>query len=282
MARPLRIQFPGAVYHVTSRGNGRQAIYLSSSDRRLFLETLNQTAERYRWRCYAWCLMDNHYHLVIETPEANLSSGMRQLNGVYTQLFNRRHGRVGHLFQGRFKAVLVDQDSYLLEVVRYTLLNPVRAGFVKAAGLWPWSSYRAMIGKTIAHDWLVRDPLLSLFSEHHLSAIKAFIRFVREGARQPTLWANLRAQLYLGDEQFVERTRNQIRINGDMAEIPRTQREPRPREIAYFRQTYSERDEGIVRAYATGAYTMNQIARCYNIHYSTVSRVLKRHPGKNA
>jgi len=137
MARPLRIEFPGAVYHVTSRGNARQDIYTCAGDRRLFLQTLGDVSTRYHWRCYAWCLMGNHYHLVVETPIANLSSGMRQLNGVYTQSFNRRYDRVGHLLQGRYKAIIVDREAYLLEAVRYTLLNPVRADIVTAAGQWP-------------------------------------------------------------------------------------------------------------------------------------------------
>ena len=130
MARPLRIEFEGALYHVTSRGNARQHIFLHDSDRKKFFDVLADVVERFQWICHAYCLMDNHYHLVIETPEANLSRGMRQLNGVYTQVFHRRHGRVGHLFQGRYKAILVEKESYLLELAKYVVLNPVRAGLV--------------------------------------------------------------------------------------------------------------------------------------------------------
>ena len=116
MSRPIRIEFPNALYHVTSRGDRREAIFESDDDRLSFLQTLGQVVEQFNWLCYAWCLMDNHYHLLIQTPDGNLSKGMRQLNGVFTQLSNRRHGRVGHLFQGRFKAILVDSDAYLLEL----------------------------------------------------------------------------------------------------------------------------------------------------------------------
>jgi len=126
MARPLRIEFPGAVYHVTSRGNARRKIYRDDEDREAFLATLAWVAERFGWRCHAYCLMDNHFHLLLETPQPNLSRGMRQLNGVYTQSFNRRHRKAGHLFQGRFKAILAEKDSYLLELARYIVLNPVR------------------------------------------------------------------------------------------------------------------------------------------------------------
>ena len=128
MSRPLRIEFAGAVYHVTSRGNGRKPIFRDDVDRRSFLEVLHKVNQRHHWICHAYCLMTNHYHLVIETPEGNLSRGMRQLNGVYTMYFNRRHRTVGHVFQGRFKAILVERESYLLEVCRYVVLNPVRAG----------------------------------------------------------------------------------------------------------------------------------------------------------
>jgi REP element-mobilizing transposase RayT len=130
MARPLRIEFDGALYHVTSRGNDRKAIFKDNHDRDLFLDILAQITVRFRWICHAYCLMNNHYHLVIETPDGNLSKGMRQLNGVYTQAFNKRHRRVGHVFQGRFKGILVQKDSHFLEVCRYVVLNPVRAKMV--------------------------------------------------------------------------------------------------------------------------------------------------------
>src|SRR4030042_6670680 len=140
MARPLRIEFPGAVYHVTSRGNERKAIFRDDQDRKMFLDALVEVARRYNWLCHAYCLMGNH--LLIDTPDGNLSIGMRQLNGICTQRFNKRHGRVGHLFQGRFKAVLVQKDSHLLEACRYVVLNPVRAKGGERPEEWVWSSYR--------------------------------------------------------------------------------------------------------------------------------------------
>lgn len=143
MSRPLRIEFPDALYHVTARGDRRENIFEDDVDRRVFLDTFSQVVTQFNWLCYAWCLMGNHYHLLIQTPDGNLSSGMRQLNGVYTQASNRRHQRVGHVFQGRFKAILVDSDAYLLELARYVVLNPVRAGMVEGAQDWPWSSCRA-------------------------------------------------------------------------------------------------------------------------------------------
>ena len=146
MARPLRIEYLGAVYHLTSRGNARRKIFRDHQDRETFLETLASVVKRYNWLCHAYCLMDNHYHLIIETMDANLSMGMRQLNGVYTQRYNRRDDKPGHVFQGRFKAVLVQKESYLLELSRYVVLNPVRAKMVEDPKDWAWSSYRETCG----------------------------------------------------------------------------------------------------------------------------------------
>ncbi len=150
MARQLRLEFPGALYHLTARGNAREAIYRDEVDRKLFVALLGQEIEQQGWQCYAYCLMDNHYHLLIETPELNLSRGMRRLNQVYTQAYNRRHGRVGHVLQGRFKSIVVDKDPYLLELSRYIVLNPVRAGMTTSVRAWRWSSYRAYGGVCVA------------------------------------------------------------------------------------------------------------------------------------
>ncbi|MCG6896234.1 MAG: transposase [Thiocapsa sp.] len=160
MARALRLEFAGALYQVTARGNERRSIFLGDGDgdRAAFLGVLAQTCERFGWICHAYCLMTNHYHLLVETPDGNLSKGMRQLNGVYTQRVNRSHGRVGHLFQGRFKAILVERESDLLELARSVVLNPVRAGMVPAPGDWPWSSYRATVGAARYRD---RDRALA-------------------------------------------------------------------------------------------------------------------------
>jgi REP element-mobilizing transposase RayT len=139
MARPLRIEYEGAVYHVTSRGNERKPVFKDDGDREVFLDTLHKVNKRYNFLCYAYCLMDNHYHLIIETPDGNLSKGMRQLNGVYTQAFNKRHHRVGYIFQGRYKSILIQKESHLLEVCRYVVLNPVRAKAVNSPEEWRWS-----------------------------------------------------------------------------------------------------------------------------------------------
>jgi putative transposase len=201
MARPLRLEFAGALYHLTSRGDHREEIYLDDQDRRTFLDLLGREILQQRWICYGYCLMDNHYHLLIETPEANLVRGMRRLNGVYTQSFNRRHARVGHVFQGRYKAIIVDKENYLLELCRYIVLNPVRAKIVTTAEKWPWSSYRASAGMSVCPKWLAADKVVSLFS----GRLSSYRRFVSEGIGQESIWQQLNGQIYLGEEEFLRR-----------------------------------------------------------------------------
>ena len=165
MARPLRIVFSGALYHMTSRGDGREDIYLDDDDRNRWLEVLGDVHDRFNWVVHAYCLMSNHYHLIAETPDGNLAQGMRQLNGVFTQRFNRAHQRVGHVFQGRYKSILVERDAYLLELARYVVLNPVRARMVRTADEWPWSSYRATSGLSSAPNWLNVTWTLAAFGQ---------------------------------------------------------------------------------------------------------------------
>ncbi len=178
MSRPLRLEYAGALYHITSRGNERKPIFLEEADFELFLEVLDEVCERFNWVIHSWCQMTNHYHLLLETPDANLSAGMRQLNGVYTVRFNRRYGRVGHLFQGRYKSILVDKSSYLLELNRYIVLNPVRAGMVGHPEDWPWSSYLYTLGRVKSPAWLAIDPTLLLFGQNRQSACERFMYFV--------------------------------------------------------------------------------------------------------
>jgi len=154
---------------------------LSDEDRLRFLENLGDVGERFNWTTHAHCQMTNHYHLVVETPDANLSKGMRQLNGVYTQEFNRTHNRVGHVLQGRYQGILVEKEDYLLELARYVVLNPVRAGMVDSPGQWRWSGYRAMVGEEAAPEWLETHCILAAFGSDESEAITRYARFVAEG-----------------------------------------------------------------------------------------------------
>jgi REP element-mobilizing transposase RayT len=276
MARPLRIEFPGALYHVTSRGNGRDDIFLHDADRHAFLAVLDTVCQRMHWLCYAYCLMSNHYHLVIETPDGNLSHGMRQLNGVYTQRFNRWHSRVGHVFQGRYKAILVDRDAYLLELSRYVVLNPLRAGMVKTPGEWPWSSYRAILGQAPAPPWLARLWLLSQFGRTTGQARQRYAQFVRDGQQQESVWRSLRQQIYLGNDRFVHRMQGHLQDVEVLAEVPKVQRRPSPLALQFYAETHPDKRSAMVAAYRSGGYTMKAVADHFGVHYSTVSRAVRR------
>jgi len=195
MARPIRIEYAGALYHVTSHGDRREDIYLDDKDSLAWLTVFSGVCSRFNWRCHAWCLMDNHYHVVIETIEGNLSQGMRQLNGVFTQRSNRRHKRAGHVFQGRYKAILVQKDSYLLELARYVVLNPVRAGMVSDVQDWQWSSYLEMVGRRPSAKWLETDWVLNHFGDSRDTAIVNYQNFVREGVGLSPVWDGMKRLL---------------------------------------------------------------------------------------
>jgi REP element-mobilizing transposase RayT len=229
------LEFPGAVYHITARGNAREAIVADDVDRARFVEALKREVAQQRWKCHAWCLMDNHYHLLIETPDANLVAGMRRLNQIYTQRFNRRHGRVGHVLQGRYKSILVDKQHHLLELCRYVVLNPVRAGMVRSARAWRWSSYRATAGFAEAPDWLTVDWVLSQFARRRAAAVDAYRRFVQEGVKASAPWEQLHGQIWLGDEQFRERMARLLK-DDKLEGVSRAQRQPaRPDQASVLR-----------------------------------------------
>ena len=280
MARPLRLEFAGALYHVTSRGDRREDIYDSDADRELFLSILGDVCERFNWQCHAYCLMSNHYHLLIETPDANLSKGMRQLNGVYTQSYNRSNDKVGHLFQGRYKAILVEKESYLLELARYIVLNPVRAEMVRSARDWPWSSYRATCGQVVKPDWLNTDWLLASFGKTKGRAIKGYKAFVSQGKGLPSPWSALRNQVFLGTESYLEEMQVLIDTGKELSEIPSSQRRPMPKELDDYKQSNSSRNDAIVSAYESGGYTLKELGEYFGLHYSTVSGVIKDHKSK--
>jgi putative transposase len=276
LARPLRIEFAGALYHVTSRGNARQNIYLNNADRGSWLAVFAKVCERFNWVCYSYCLMNNHYHLFIETPEGNLSQGMRQLNGVYTQRFNRFHNRVGHLYQGRYKAILVQKEAYLLELSRYIVLNPVRARMVNAPQEWPWSNYRATIGLASVEDWLNTTWVLAAFGAKRSQAICQFIDFVSRGESQPSIWNDLNKQIYLGDDKFVEEMLCKISGETNLDEVPRPQKRQNPQPLEAYKNMMNFRDEAIIAAYRSGGYSMKEIAAYFDLHYSSVSKIIKR------
>lgn len=275
MTRPIRIEFSGALYHVTARGNRRENIYDDDIDRNRFLKILGQVITDANWLCYAYCLMDNHYHLVIETPDGNLSKGMRQLNGVFTQTSNRRHARSGHLFQGRYKAILVDSDSYLMELTRYVVLNPVRVGIVDNPGAWPWSSYNAMIGEVATPPWLAKDRLLAQFAAQRKKAVQHYIQFIAQGIGQESIWMHLNRQVFLGDDNFIRRMQEKIKGKSDDINIPQVQRRSPAKPLAEIAKAHKSRDRAIVAAYKTGEYSYQDIGAFFNLHFTTVGNIVR-------
>jgi len=277
MARPIRLEFAGALYHVTARGDRREAIYEDDADREQFVSLLGNVISAFNWRCHAYCLMRNHYHLVVETPDGNLSKGMRQLNGVFTQASNRRHGRTGHLFQGRYKAVLVDDTgSYLLELTRYVVLNPVRAAMVATPGDWPWSSYRVTVGVEDPPAWLQADALLAQFGDRRGEAVDRYIAFVREGIGAESIWRHLNRQVFLGDDRFVARVQARGAARSADLNIPLSQRRPPAPALADIAAAHASRDAAVRAAWASGGYRYQEIANHFGVHLSTVGRAVRR------
>ncbi|MEQ1807165.1 MAG: transposase [Burkholderiaceae bacterium] len=283
MARSLRIEFPGAVYHVTARGDRREPIFADDEDRRSLLRVTAQALARFDGELLAYCLMGNHYHFVLHTRQANLSLMMRHVNGVYTQIFNRRHDKVGHLFQGRFKAILVDREAYLLEVCRYVELNPVRAKLVRKADAWAWSSYRAHVGAEETppwldsaglHGYLLQRPLRS--GADRLRATRMYAELVANAPDQALWDSALRQQIYLGDEDFVQRMQALAEPHKAVdREIPKAQRR-KSLSLAQWLESVQTREAALYRAHTEGGLSMSAIARELGLSVSRVSRLIAR------
>lgn len=233
---------------------------------------LAQVIDRFGWRCHAYCVMDNHYHLLLETPQPNLSRGMRQLNGRYTQAFNRRHRRVGHLFQGRFAAILVEKESHLLELCRYVVLNPVRAKIVTHPRLWAWSSYRGTAGETPGPAWLATNWILTQFGTRRREAQRRYREFVAEGRGGPRPWESLQGQIYLASDEFIA----QHQPDRVLREIPRRQTQAKRPLLREVFQRRGGEARLIAVAYRRYGYRLAEIADHLGVHYATVSRRLKQ------
>jgi putative transposase len=268
VSRQRRLLFPGAVYHVTARGNERQSIFRSRLDRERFLELLAETITRFAWICHGYCELGNHYHLEIETPRPNLPEGMRHLNARYAQEFNLRRQRVGHLLQGRYGAVLVQKDGHLLEMIRYVALNPVRAGLAERAEEWRWSSYPAMLGLAPRPAWLTCDWVLGQFGNDVATARRRLKTFVDDG--RALAGPPIRGGLFLGDDDFVRAA------GGDPArieEVPRAQWQPIRPTLA---ELFATDREALVTAHRTWGYTFREIGELAGRHSSTISRRYRR------
>lgn len=295
MARPLRIEYPGAWYHVMNRVAGRQRV-LDAATHALFLDLLGETCERFSVECHAYCLLDNHYHLLLHTPKAGLGRALRHLNGLFTQRFNRRRHRDGPLFRGRYKAILVEADSYLLALSRYIHRNPLEAGLVKQLDRYPWSSYPAYVGRVPSPGWLrTADVLKRVATRSRVTRYREYVE--REGEDDVTaFYASLRHAPILGGAAFKKLTLRGRRLQAEHAERRRLVRTPSPTEIltTVSREfdvspatlKHAERGRGrrnLPRAVAMylcqqrGGLTLTELAGLFNVgHYATVSVTIRR------
>lgn len=280
MARPLRIEYPGALYHVMARGNAYADIYLEDDDRRAFLKNLAHCFALHNVICHAYCLMDNHYHLLIETPDANLSRVMRDVNGHYTQWFNAKHKRVGHVLQGRYKACVVEKELYLLELVRYIVNNPVAAGMVAHPKDWKWSSYKATVGTVETPVWLDTAFTLKLFSTMRTEATAQFRRFVRERCEKDSPYDDVREGIILGSPQFIDWIwRAQTNGSEEIKELPRNQRivgRPSLEELFRRHMSKEERNATIKIARFRCGYLTTEIAKYAGLDRAVVGRISRQ------
>lgn len=276
MARPPRIELAGAVYHVTVRGADGRAVFVDEADRRTLLDLLGQTMQRFDAQVLAYNLLDEHFHLLLFTRQANLSRLMRHLDGVYTQYFNRRHGDGGPLFQGRFKAIVVDREALLLDVCRYVELNALRLGLVRDVADWPWSSAPAHIGRVEAPPWLDVDGLLGFVLGRPVEGAadrrRAAERYARLLASEPrlALWpGRLRQQIFLGDAAFVARVQA-------LARAKPAAKGARRKPIAWsdWLRSSSSREQALYRAHTEGALSMTALAATLGLSVSRVSRLI--------
>ncbi|HLJ75345.1 MAG TPA: transposase [Thermoanaerobaculia bacterium] len=225
MARPLRIEFPGALFHVFSRGDAKQRIFLDPRDRRLFLDLLGDAVSRFGWILYAYALMPNHFHLMVQLTDETLSKGMHWLNGTYALAFNQRHGKVGHVLQGRFKSPPVEKESYLVQLIRYIVLNPVRANIVARPEDDLWTSYRATLGLAPVPQWLAIDDVLSPFGPDRQLARAAFRDFVNAAVGvDSSFWKELIDRSYVGSEEWRSEMRSRVELKPRSSEYSREQR----------------------------------------------------------
>jgi REP element-mobilizing transposase RayT len=272
MARPQRIEFAGAFYHVSAKGQGGGQLFHDAEDAGQFLTILGQVCRRFDWAVLAYCLLPDHFRLVVETRRPSLSEGMRRLSGLYGQAFNRRHRRHGPVFQGRFKAVLVDRDLYLAEVCREVLRVPVEAGLAAHARDWRWSSCRTTL-KGDAPDWLARRALLRLFSDDPDMAAAKFTAFVEIFLSGSDPWSDRRDQIFLGSEGFVEQVQEAVsRARESLGLATEEARKP----LAWFAEHYPDPHEAMARAHLDGGYSQPVVAAHFGVHYSTVSRAASR------
>lgn len=277
MSRRPRILYPGAVYHTYTRGNRKTSIFEDDVDRQHFMDLVQEVHDRYEVRYYGLCLMGNHYHLVLETPRANISAAMRQLNGRFAERSNSRHQRTGHLFEGPYSAVVIERDRYLRQVLRYVVRNPVKAGYVKHPADWPWSSYRAMAGLESCPKWLSLDWMPWAFEVDTIEdARRRFVEYVDKSAGKRAINWNAIA---FGSPEFESALAEVARRRRAERPLPRATAPPPPpplRELFLDLESIEHRNRLIQVAHRKHGYSLAEISRYLNLHPGAAARVLRR------
>ncbi len=288
MARPLRITYPGAFYHITSRGNERKQIFKSLADKEKFLIYLESATRRYDAIIHVYCLMGNHYHLLLETPSGNLSQIMRHINGAYTTYFNTKRQRAGHLLQGRFKAILIDMDEYSTELSRYIHLNPIRAKMVDKLQDYRWSSYLDYIGNRKPPAWLERDFILGYFGKRPSIAEKNYRGFIdaKLGKKYKSPLTEVVGSAVLGSADFVKEIKKRFiegkKANRDLPAIRALSSKPTITDIikevesAFNQQPAQVKNVSLYLCHRHTASSLKQIGRHFNIGESAVSQASRR------
>lgn len=262
-----------------SRGNEKKDVFHTDYDRRKFLSTLQDVVTRFKWVCHAYCLMSNHFHLFIETPEANLADGMKMLNGLYTQYFNASRNRVGHLFQGRYRSIVVQHELYFIEVARYVVLNPVSAGFVKDPADWKWSSYLATTGAAQPEPCFTPEFILKAFGGKEGLARQRYIEFVHAGIGKVPVWKYIRSKMILGDEEFVRNLLKLVKGKTRVEFLQTIIKKRRPPLATIFSGDSHSNDalnQKVYRAVATYGYKQKEIAEFLGISPVRVHRIFRR------
>ena len=278
MARPLRPEYAGAVYYISSVGNRGQSVFQNSADGNAWVEVLEGVCGRFDCRCFGYCLMSDGYHLVIETPKPNLSKAIRQLNGVYTQRSNRLHDTDGHVFRGRYKSIVVQREEYLLPLMAHIFLLPLRAGFVKHPSQFKWSSCRYLYGK----DGVPEYVDLEWFSEGFSSDTDNFDEFLDKNHSRDVV-SETRKQIYLGDDKFIELVQEKTSKASKSKDIPKYQvTKPVLSLINGFARSGNSREEAIAKTYLTGDYTLREVADAVSVHYSVVSKIVNEYEKNSA
>lgn len=277
MSRPVRIEFPGAVYHVTSKGRDAQVVFRDQEDRGVFLNVVENVVDRFGWLIHSYVLMDDHYHLVVEVPAANLSKGMRQLNGVYTQHVNRRHQQEGPIFQGRFKSVLLEKKNYLLPVCRHVVTNPLRAETAQNYASYKWSSYRAIAGQVRTPAFLHTSELLSHFGKRQKDAQRKYREYIRKGVDTESPLDQRANQVLLGGTRFLNEMQPLLQGEKLAKKGPKAVRRRRSLNAIFKKvddKTRVERNDLMRVAHLEFGYTLMEIGDHLGLHYTTVSKVV--------